>query len=101
MEESDKIDRESRAAEKRASRREDAERLKKGESPEVLQRENSIFPDGFFDNARIRNRKIGAGDEEILRNFPTLQPADLVNAWRYVERHPAEIDREILANEAA
>jgi uncharacterized protein (DUF433 family) len=46
-------------------------------------------------------RQLGAGDEEILRNFPTLQPADLVNAWRYVERHSAEIEREILANEAA
>ena len=45
--------------------------------------------------------QLGAGDEEILRNFPTLQRADLVNAWRYVERHPAEIEREILANEAA
>lgn len=61
MEESDKIDRESRAAEKRASRREDAERLKKGDCPEVLQRENSIFPAGFFDNARIRNRKQSLG----------------------------------------
>ena len=61
MEESDKIDRESRAAEKRASRREDAERLKKGESPEVLQRENSIFPEGFFDNARISNLKQAVG----------------------------------------
>ena len=61
MEESDKLDRESRAAEKRASRREDAERLKKGESPEVLQRENSIFPEGFFDNARISNLKQAVG----------------------------------------
>jgi hypothetical protein len=61
VEESDKIDRESRAAEKRASRRSDAERLKKGESPEVLQRENSIFPAGFFDNARISNLKQAVG----------------------------------------
>ena len=61
MEESAKVDRESRAAEKRASRRSDAERLEKGESPEVLQRENSIFPAGFFDNARISNLKQAVG----------------------------------------
>ena len=45
-------------------------------------------------------RRLGAGDEEILRNYPTLQPSDLLNAWRYVERHPQEIDREIQENEA-
>ena len=61
MEESAKVDRESRAAEKRASRRSDAERLEKGESPEVLQRENSIFPACFFGKARIRNRKQSLG----------------------------------------
>jgi len=56
-----KINRASRDAEKRASRQEDAARLAAGESPEVLQRENSIFPDGFFKNARISNRKQALG----------------------------------------
>ena len=56
-----KFDRESRNAEKRASRRADEERLKAGEDPEVLQRENSIFPPGFFDNARISNRQQSLG----------------------------------------
>ena len=44
-------------------------------------------------------RRLGAGDEEILRNHPSLKPSDLVNAWRYVERHLHEIDREIEENE--
>jgi uncharacterized protein (DUF433 family) len=44
-------------------------------------------------------RRLGAADEEILRNYPSLKPSDLVNAWRYVERHLHEIDREIEENE--
>jgi uncharacterized protein (DUF433 family) len=46
-------------------------------------------------------RRLGSNDEELLRNFPSLKPSDLVNAWRYVERHPHEIDREIQENENA
>ena len=45
-------------------------------------------------------RRLGAADAEILRNFPTLRGDDLLNAWRYVERHPLEIDREIQDNGA-
>ena len=45
----------SRAAEKMASRREDRRRLENGESPEVIQRENSIFPPGYFEKHRIIN----------------------------------------------
>lgn len=45
----------SRAAEKMASRREDQLRLENGESPEVIQRENSIFPPGYFEKHRIIN----------------------------------------------
>lgn len=45
-------------------------------------------------------RRLGAGDEEILRNHPTLTASDLVNAWQYVARHPQEIDREIEDNAA-
>ena len=43
----------SRAAEKMASRHEDQRRLENGESPEVIQRENSIFPPGYFEKHRI------------------------------------------------
>ncbi len=46
-------------------------------------------------------RRLGAGDHEILRNFPTLKPSDLRNAWNYVARHPQEIDNEIRENEEA
>jgi len=45
----------SRAAEKMASRREDRQRLENGESPDVIQRENSIFPPEYFDNHKITN----------------------------------------------
>ncbi len=45
----------SRAAEKMAMRREDRQRLENGESPEVIQRENSISPPGYFDNLKISN----------------------------------------------
>jgi hypothetical protein len=38
-----------------ASRREDRQRLENGESPEVIQRENSIFPPGYFEKHRIIN----------------------------------------------
>jgi len=46
-------------------------------------------------------RRLGAGDAEILRNHPSLQASDLLNAWRYVERHRQEIEREIQENDAA
>ncbi len=49
------FDPKKRAAAKQASRREDRERLEAGESPEVLQRENSIFPEGFFEKGRFLN----------------------------------------------
>jgi uncharacterized protein (DUF433 family) len=45
-------------------------------------------------------RRLGASDDEILRNHPSLQASDLLNAWQYVTRHPREIDREIAENEA-
>jgi hypothetical protein len=50
-----KISLKSRAAEKKASRREDQQRLENGESPEVIQRENSIFPPDFFEKGRFEN----------------------------------------------
>lgn len=61
MAESGKVNRESRAAEKRRSRRADAIRLEQGEDPAVLQRENSIFTKDFFKNARISNLKQAIG----------------------------------------
>lgn len=61
MKPSEKINRDSRDAEKRASRRADSVRLEAGEDPKVLQRENSIFPKGFFKDARISNLKRAIG----------------------------------------
>jgi len=55
MEIPESVNRASRDAAKKASRREDRERLEKGESPEVIQRENSIFPEGYFKSHRILN----------------------------------------------
>jgi len=49
------LNRKSRDAEKMASRREDKQRLENGESPEVIQRENSIFPPGYFKKHRVIN----------------------------------------------
>ena len=43
-------------------------------------------------------RRLGSSNEEILRNYPTLQASDLLNAWQYVARHPQEIEREINVN---
>lgn len=61
-------------------------------------------------NARIRNTripvwtiisfyKLGASDEEILRNYPGLNPADLRLASSYYEQHQTEIDRVIAAQD--
>lgn len=44
-----------RAAQKRASRREDLQRLEAGESPALLQAENSVVPSGSFVGTRIAN----------------------------------------------
>lgn len=56
----------NRAAEKRASRREDRRRedrrrLENGESPEVIQGENSIFPPDFFEKGRFLNLAANIG----------------------------------------
>lgn len=56
-----KIDQSNRAAVKRTARRKDLARLKKGGNPEILQQENSIFPEGFFKQARISNLASAVG----------------------------------------
>ncbi|AFZ08639.1 protein of unknown function DUF433 [Oscillatoria nigro-viridis PCC 7112] len=61
-------------------------------------------------NARIRNTripvwtiisfyKLGASDDEILRNYPGLTPEDLKVVLSYYEQHQYEIDRVILAQD--
>ena len=44
-----------RATVKMASRKADRQRLENGESPEAMQRENSIFPPDYFKQHRILN----------------------------------------------
>ncbi|MCU0781425.1 MAG: hypothetical protein MUF04_10045 [Akkermansiaceae bacterium] len=55
MKPSKSINLKSRAAAKAASRKADRMRLEDGESPDVMQRENSIFPPGYFQRRRIIN----------------------------------------------
>jgi type III restriction enzyme len=54
-------------------------------------------------NARIHSSRIpvwtlvsfrlqGASDEELLRNYPGLNPQDLEAAWAYYASNPVEID---------
>lgn len=46
-------------------------------------------------------RRQGISEADILRSYPSLRAADLVNAWSYVDAHRAEIDAQILENEDA
>lgn len=46
-------------------------------------------------------RRLGTSEADLLRSYPTLRAADLVNAWSYVRTHKDEIDRQILENENA
>lgn len=49
----------------------------------------------------VQQRSLGLSDEEILHGYPTLQAEDLSNAWNYYRAHNAEIEAQILENEAA
>jgi uncharacterized protein (DUF433 family) len=48
-----------------------------------------------------QSRRLGIGEDELLRSYPTLRAEDLVNAWAYVRSHRAEIEDEIRVNETA
>jgi uncharacterized protein (DUF433 family) len=43
-------------------------------------------------------RKLGADDDELLRNYPSLNKDDLAAAWSYYEQYREECDRVIAAN---
>jgi uncharacterized protein (DUF433 family) len=49
----------------------------------------------------VQTRQLGATEADLLRAYPTLRAQDLVEAWAYWHAHPAEIERQIQANEAA
>jgi uncharacterized protein (DUF433 family) len=46
-------------------------------------------------------RRQGIAESDILRSFPALRAANLVNAWNYVDAHPSEIESQIRENEEA
>ncbi len=46
-------------------------------------------------------RRLGWTDAQILLNFPTLRPADLVYAWLYVDANLEEIEQALREQEAA
>lgn len=44
-------------------------------------------------------RRLGATEADLLRSYPSLRAADLVNAWIYVRKNLAEIEQQIHDNE--
>ena len=47
----------------------------------------------------VSDRNLGMSDAQILAAFPNLKAIDLVNAWRYPEAYPEEIEIAICENE--
>ena len=45
-------------------------------------------------------RRLGGSEDDVLRAYPSLGPADLQAAWEYTAAHPDEIDRAIRDNES-
>ncbi|MFL5241122.1 MAG: DUF433 domain-containing protein [Gemmataceae bacterium] len=48
----------------------------------------------------VNGRRLGATDEQTLKNIVGLTPEDLQAAWEYYRAHPTEIDEDIRDNEA-
>jgi uncharacterized protein (DUF433 family) len=46
-------------------------------------------------------RRLGASEADLLRDYPGLRAADLVNAWTYVATHGEQIEAQIRENEEA
>lgn len=46
-------------------------------------------------------RRLGTGEAELLRSYPTLRAEDLGHAWAYVRGHRSEIEQQIRENEEA
>ena len=46
-------------------------------------------------------RRAGAGDLELLKDYPGLSVFDLEAAWQYVQTHRKEIDQAIRLNQQA
>ncbi len=48
----------------------------------------------------VNSRRLGATEEQIMKNIVGVTPEDLLAAWDYYRKHPAEIDADIRENEA-
>ncbi|MEG3894719.1 MULTISPECIES: DUF433 domain-containing protein [unclassified Microcoleus] len=63
--------------------------------------------DACIGNTRIQvwvlvgYRRLGCSDAELLKCYPHLTAADLVNAWAYADAYPEEIEQVIKENEEA
>jgi len=49
----------------------------------------------------VQARRLGTGESELLRAYPTLRAEDLANAWVYARGHAEEMDRQIANNESS
>ncbi|MGD1699873.1 DUF433 domain-containing protein [Dapis sp. BLCC M229] len=47
----------------------------------------------------VNARRLGVSESELLQDYPSLQAADLVNAWTYAEVYSQEIELAIRENE--
>jgi uncharacterized protein (DUF433 family) len=47
----------------------------------------------------VNYRRLGGTEANLLRDYPSLTPADLEAAWRYAAANTEEIDRAIRENE--
>jgi uncharacterized protein (DUF433 family) len=47
----------------------------------------------------VNYRRLGGPEVNLLRDYPSLTPADLEAAWEYAAANPQEIDRAIRENE--
>lgn len=45
-------------------------------------------------------RRLGLTEQEILRDYPTLNREDILNAWSFARSHPAEMNEAIADNQA-
>ncbi|MBW4573492.1 MAG: DUF433 domain-containing protein [Tolypothrix carrinoi HA7290-LM1] len=49
----------------------------------------------------VSDRRLGMSDARILKAFPHLTAADLVNVWAYADANSKEIEQAIRENEEA
>ena len=49
----------------------------------------------------VQARRLGSTEAALLQAYPALLAEDLVNSWAYARLHPAEIEEQIHAHEAA